>query len=401
MKMKTIGALFVSVLTILSLAGCGNEKGKDETKGKTVWDERDYEIETPNEDIVKEDGNEDSDEDSKEEKKEDIVFDAVEEWACVTYSDRAIQIDDVLYTPGVSVADFIAKVESSSIEYEYEYHADKLMNNRDKEVISFFKNGEEWFSVSAFNIFEDTTVLSDVVVVTIDIADAANPYVRYLDGRTFDEILEMRYSDVIQLDESAFGDYFTSPEEETITHDDVECICIQYRSNDGYLPNVVEWSDYEVNLNYWLAFYVSKDTSEVIDFEVTYAYAYSSGLSDGGYLTSLSDLSDDMILTMIDYAEEAISGDAGTDATCKSVYGMALTAYGWGTDWHNVWMILEMDINGETKYRAIYFKWVKLTKNGINPKTLVVYGEDFNFYDSPEEVIANGTFDGKAIEKTY
>ena len=132
-------------------------------------------------------------------------FDADEGWKELTGYEYAVQVDDVLYIPGITAEEFIDKVETSSIEYTYEYNGNRLVSRHEKVEINICRDGSNWFSVVVCNFEEETKSLSEALLFKIIPSDKALSFSRFIDGRSYEEILQMSYTDVQKLAEEKFS----------------------------------------------------------------------------------------------------------------------------------------------------------------------------------------------------
>ncbi|MBR6638698.1 MAG: hypothetical protein IKK96_07545, partial [Lachnospiraceae bacterium] len=87
-------------------------------------------------------------------------FEAAEGWKDLSGYEYAVQVEDVLYIPGITTEEIIDKVESSSIEYTYEYNGNRLVSKNEEVEISVYRDGKAWFSIIARNFEGETKSLS-------------------------------------------------------------------------------------------------------------------------------------------------------------------------------------------------------------------------------------------------
>lgn len=194
------------------------------------------------------------------------TFEALSDWSNYTIADRAVQVDDVIYVPGVSAADFMAAVESSSIDYTYEYNAGKLVTGKDIEKITIYRDGEAWINTSVVNIFDETTALSELPVLRVEVCPAALNYAYFLDGISYNDILAMNYTDLKNYAESRFPEY-TFKESSTKVNN-IECISLQYNGMPDAVLKRTEWTGCSITANMFYTFYIDKNTSQVIKFSM-------------------------------------------------------------------------------------------------------------------------------------
>ena len=149
-------------------------------------------------DLMGEGSSEDDAVDEKQEVKAKL-FKADAGWKKVKVSDRAVQIDDVLYEPGFLMSDFMKKVKSSSIKYEYDYNSKALVEGKKFSKLEIYRDGNEWFTIHVINLSEESANLKDCVVASIEVEDAAKLYCRYIDGRSYEDIMKMSVDEVKDL----------------------------------------------------------------------------------------------------------------------------------------------------------------------------------------------------------
>ena len=172
-------------------------------------------------------------------------------------------VEDV---PGVSAADFMAAVESSSIDYTYEYNAGKLATGKDIEKITIYRDGEAWINTSVVNIFDETTALSELPVLRVEVCPAALNYAYFLDGISYNDILAMNYTDLKNYAESRFPEY-TFKESSTKVNN-IECISLQYNGLPDAVLKRTEWTGCSITANMFYTFYIDKNTSQVVKFSM-------------------------------------------------------------------------------------------------------------------------------------
>lgn len=199
-------------------------------------------------------------------------------WSGLTIADRAIQIDDVLYVPGMPASDFMELVESSEVEYTYEYNKDRLVSSKKFEKITIQRNGEDWIRASAVNPYGETKSLSELPVIYIEPAKNAREYTYQLDGRSYNSILEMTYNDVKALGETIFSGAKFSEENET------NSIRLNYNfsiwDKEVMKTENTEWTGFRLYVSHSYSFYVSKDTSKVTQFFAVGASVHTESIEE-------------------------------------------------------------------------------------------------------------------------
>jgi len=235
---------------------CADEIQSLGTEGSNIFEEENsgYQEQKPDEKVSNGNG---------QEKKK---FEKLPDWEKYTIADKAIQIEDTMYIPGVSVADFIATVESSSIEYTYEYVPGELMTGNSTKTIVIYRDGEKWFEADACNVFVETVSLSECVVLRIKACSSSFGCCYIMDGRTYEELLTLSYAEVKDLAEEVFPFYELT--EEAVEKNGKDLILLKYDgSKDGILENAKRLTGYLIKSGFDLCFYVDKTTSQVVDFE--------------------------------------------------------------------------------------------------------------------------------------
>lgn len=134
-----------------------------------------------------------------------ILFPKAAGWENISINNYATQIDDVLYVPGISVPEFIALVESSSIEYTYEYNENRLVMSKEYLTIPVFRDGQLWFEAGVFNFEEVTKPLKELYIRSFIVSPASLDYSYWLDGVSYQEIKEMSYSEVVTNISEKYG----------------------------------------------------------------------------------------------------------------------------------------------------------------------------------------------------
>ena len=273
---KKILAILLCFVIVLSCVACSNDQHQETNKPTNNTDpsgqptDPSTESTSPTDDT---DGTVDPTQSSETENEPDkeplAEFEKADIWDEATPSDRFVQIGDVVYVPGIKVSDFIALVESSSIDYQYEYNPDKLAVSSDIEILRFTRDGEEWFEIYTVNVEKEARKLADNVVCRIVILNA-RPYVRVLDGRLFDEFIGLEYAELKNIFENDLGDFFGDRKEFDWQAGGEECIKVTYVLSNSYLPNVPDWTDYDMADTQTYMFCISKDTGKVIVAGVTY-----------------------------------------------------------------------------------------------------------------------------------
>ena len=135
------------------------------------------------------------------------TYDVKSEWSEVEPHEGYVQIDDVLY-PGseISADEFIKLVDSSEVDYEYDYDSSKTLEPDASESIIVNRNGQKWFSAEFENQTDEKITLGEVTQVKITpAAEGAMKYSRFIDGTSYDDFVRMNHDECV--------DYFKNLEE--------------------------------------------------------------------------------------------------------------------------------------------------------------------------------------------
>ena len=305
---KKIIFLLLSSLLIGSLTACG--KSQQDRDAETLAKELGMSTSDAKEfmDAVNDDSSKSKTSSTTESESIDLpeptyeFFDAAPEWKDATISDCAIQIDDTLYYPGLSVADCIALVSASSIEYSYEYNPEKLLLPQDKESIIFYRDNIEWFTFSTANIYsDDSKFLSELPVLRISVSNECKKYCHYINGLSFDDILSLSYDDVRDLGNNTFIPSENYSYGEETQNSDNDTIKSTYHLWDTSMLENATWTGYEIRPEIYYTFYVDKNTSKVNDFILFPAgYSVYEIEIESTPLVSLSELSDDEFNSLVE-----------------------------------------------------------------------------------------------------
>lgn len=223
----------------------------------------------------------------EEEKEPDITepdFEIPERnllWTCYDYliekdtdilKERWIQIDTAMIAPGFKVSDLIENLSLSDAEYKSNYVEDKLVAAGDTAIISFTRDGFDWFTVYALNCFNETMSLKDLPVTSVTISDAAKPYCYFAAGFSGKDTVGLSYNEVKLMCKDTLKNW--TYQEESVKHGDMECLKMTYYSPYDYatLSNA-EWTEKTITTGeITCTFYVDAETGKVIDFDSNYGY---------------------------------------------------------------------------------------------------------------------------------
>jgi len=221
------------------------------------------------------------------------LYPADDAWKSLTVADKGLQIDDKMYEPGSTIEDTLKIVDSSAEDYHYEYNPNKLIPASSREHIAIYKDDIEWIEIAADNYTDETMELSKCIVTNISVSNYTQNgvlpcmYARFIDGRTYQDLLSLSYSEVKDLAGTVFKDY---PMKEVVRADktidivfdgDVDSVYPQSRWIDKSLMVV---NDYRFNID--------PNTSMVNGFFCVNIGGFGGDLINGPYepITKLSQI---------------------------------------------------------------------------------------------------------------
>ncbi len=260
-----IQAAILSTAVLMMLTGCGSKSERDQAQ-EYYQNELELDEKDANElaDAFYGDGTSDSQNTTAEETtKEYEHFDADPGWKDISPQDYAIQIDDVLYRVWQSPDEFIKQVEGSSVDYTYEYNPDKLVSGKTYERIEVYRDGKAWIEATALNFSDETTSLSECMVVDVNVSlvSDAKEYAHFIDGRSYEDIMAMSYSDVKKLSEDIFADY------DIIEGNGINKGQLTIIYNKFNITNeVTDYMGYAITWSHEYHFDIDKETSQVESF---------------------------------------------------------------------------------------------------------------------------------------
>ncbi len=135
-------------------------------------------------------------------------FDLLAEWSDHRVDEYKIQIDDTIYYMGLTVQEFIDKVEASSVDYTYEYNPDSLVT--EEGYFDVYRDGVRWMTVFYYNYTGDVCSLSKARVTHVDCSKESQPYTYILDGITYDDLCSKTYDEVQEYIAELFPEYTIS-----------------------------------------------------------------------------------------------------------------------------------------------------------------------------------------------
>ena len=196
---------------------------------------------------------------------------ALAEWQNLSARDRGIQINDILFLPGSSIADTMARVEASEMEFTYDYNPEKLVEALSiSETIIIFFQGLHWITIKVYNPYNNVASLKDLVTGSVVPTEEAKPFTRYIDGRSIYDFSSLSYQDVLAMQDNIFADFYV------IEDSSGRGLIISYRSCDyvategkgaELLPNT-SWLGCNILANFGYRFTIDRDTNKVIDVDM-------------------------------------------------------------------------------------------------------------------------------------
>lgn len=292
---KIVCTILAGTLIITMFAGCG--RSSEENWGDTSSDDSEMneirdEIESDDKEVFQSEQTVESINDAQETQEATEAsykkFDAVPEWKDIKPYSPTIQIDDTLYTIGCTVDEIMKKVNASSVKYTSDYTPDGIGAGN----ITVSRNGVEWFVIKDRDASEDGSgKRKDCIVSDIEVGTDVKPYCRFIDGRSFDDILNMTYEDARKLLETTFT------ETDGWTYKEMQNNGVDFELNEGH-DNMLEMgyaihpyknANYEINnpdlimelkeqdrlfdVYIYYGFAVDKDTTKIYDFN----FSFNSG----------------------------------------------------------------------------------------------------------------------------
>ena len=182
-------------------------------------------------------------------------------WTELTVSDQAMQIDDVLYLPGITVEEEMERVRNSAVSYDYDYDGDQEVLPEEQPYLILYREDHPWVVIQAINPFEDTGKLSALPVCRIEVTEESVKNGYFLDGRSYEELTALSVDEVRAMKEQ-FGGYelfeLSDAEEGKVT---------LTNEGDDVLPAAL-WTGYEIGTLQFYTFYTDPGTGEVTGFMV-------------------------------------------------------------------------------------------------------------------------------------
>ena len=193
----------------------------------------------------------------------------------ITFYDRAIQIDDIVYALDKNITttyDFFGFLTKSEVDYTYDYNPNKLLAPYEYDFISIYRDGMEWINITIGNNSSNTISFSDAEVLEINYTENAMYFCRYFDGNiSHEDILNMSYNDAWEwICEKFYGvsynEYANLTVEEKKDFSDMhENIVVKESfdedTEDSPIVLTVLWREHII-----CSFMIDRNTSKVCDF---------------------------------------------------------------------------------------------------------------------------------------
>lgn len=242
------------------------------------------------------------------------IYSASPDWANYTYSDRAIQIDDMILVPGCKVSDILEALDKSENTYIIDAEIGRLTPYNSKEDVKVYKNDVEWFHFTATNIMtpNESIPLSDCMAVAIHPDLDTYQYCGAI-GLMPSDVSKMDYNDI----KAYLNDYFDMDEysisEESTTVNGIPAIALEVKAKDGSIVyNNTEWSGMQVKTGDLAAVYVDANTGKGLYAIRTIGAAYSWDKAQRSMIKSLDELDEANKEKIIDEAQnECITDNKG------------------------------------------------------------------------------------------
>lgn len=244
------------IMAMMLLVACGDKKNnisKDNVIENDYKTENDVDNDNENEKRVEDTNDKDFIGEETVESVEEAIemeFERLAEWD--SWNGKAadiVQIADVIipYGSQVKMVDALDEINKSKLAFEYEYSPDGIVGAYSGDYLKVKYNGELWFSLYYSNMTDSAISKADAILSTIKIEDEIKRYVRYIDGRTFGELCELTYMDVMSMSENVFSE-FNDP--------------LELSSGDG--PYIVyDPATDDVHMRYYIRF--NEETGKVVN----------------------------------------------------------------------------------------------------------------------------------------
>ena len=252
-----------------------------------------------------------------------------------------------------------------AVENYYQYNPDTLMLGTegswggDSQTITVSCKGEPWFTLKCTNIFSGTEPLSELPVTEIIIEDDVRPYCRFIDGRSYDELLNMTYEEVGALGDSCFKDWQKREQGSYVSNDIIEIgYGVEKQETDK-----MDWTHMRAAFDPDYVFEINKKTGKVEAVTLSTGN-FTSRKMDSWYVRSVDDLSDEEMIDLIGRAVEAAKAGEQDYYWTETVNALTAESTGFVCD-----------------SRYVYINWGSSEDKGMYP-TFIVKGvlNDHNWY---------------------
>ncbi len=268
--MKRMTMIMLAIV-MLSFSGCGEQEPEKE-KEEVLKELEETEILQAVENLGE--TSEPEDTDLIESKEQEYNFEPTEEILQAEFEDGKIQLGDVVVTHLMKLSDFMTIIESSSIEYTYEYNPDKLITAKSNETMDFFSGEEQAFYISVYNFTDETISASDMAVVYIrPNAKEESPIydcVYYAKGFGLNGSNVPAYAELKKYMEDNWGTVSEKSKNNIIT--------IQTGEKVLWTNSIVDWQNTKVEgSSYWISCHIDANTGICTGVEMLPSLGFSYG----------------------------------------------------------------------------------------------------------------------------
>lgn len=128
---------------------------------------------------------------NEEKKKQEVkMYDKDSGWKEISITEAPIQVEDTLYYAGLTVQEFLEKVDESEIEYTYDVNLNQPVQGISDDSIVIYRDGEEWFKAHYVNYMETAAEIKDLPIIGYSLANKeAYTCTRFIDGDITQEMI--------------------------------------------------------------------------------------------------------------------------------------------------------------------------------------------------------------------
>lgn len=213
MKKKFLCMILCVIMGISLLSGCGVSENQD-TDNKSVNADIDK-----NSDSIKEEdtivSNEETEMLETKPNEEPRLYDRFSEWDNAEYPTQMIQIEDMLFKKGMTMAEAVAVVEESNVNYKYdiidEVEIGKVYSidfSRQDGIKDGETGGVRNASFTLYYVsYKPEMDFDDCLLVGFYATGSLYQYCRFLDGISIEDLYKMTYDDIREMKEGLFSGY--------------------------------------------------------------------------------------------------------------------------------------------------------------------------------------------------